>query len=126
MNTQNTTTPPGTSKRQSRISPEDFKVIDNTLSTLNVQSAAGLVGFADDVCGERKSEFFANLAAYFAGIQTLSAPARAAAALGLQEAAKILYLVEVYESIISEAGEFFSEVEKAHMDKLRKESTARP
>ena len=81
--------------------------------------------FANRVEGQRKNEFFDNLAAYFAGVQTLKDnDERAAAALGLQEGAKYLYLLECYEHIIFAAAWFFAEVDAARMDKFR-ETAAR-
>lgn len=79
--------------------------------------------FADCVEGQRKTEFFENLATFFAGIQTLKdSDERAAAALGLQEGARFLYLLECYESIILAAAWFFAEVDAARMDKFREEA----
>lgn len=136
MNTHNkttdTTTPPGTiagafvaPKRRSRITAEQFETINGILVDLDLEAAEGLMDFADSVEGERKAEFFGNLAAFFAGIQTIKDnDERAAAALGLQEGAKLLYLLECYESIILAAAWFFAEVDAARMDKYR-EAAAR-
>lgn len=134
MNTHNTTTdtttPPGTiagafvaPKRRSRITAEQFETINDILVTLDLEAAEGLMDFADCIEGERKAEFFGNLAAFFAGIQTIKDnDERAAAALGLQEGAKLLYLLECYESIILAAAWFFAEVDAARMDKYKEEA----
>ena len=134
MNTHNTTTdtttPPGTiagafvaPKRRSRITAEQFETINGILVDLDLEAAEGLVDFFDSVEGQRKTEFFENLAAFFAGIQTLKDnDERAAAALGLQEGAKLLYLLECYEAIIFAAARFFTEVDAARMDKFREEA----
>lgn len=136
MNTHNTTTdtttPPGTiagafvaPERRSRITAEQFETINDILVTLDLEAAEELMDFANRVDGQRKNEFFDNLAAYFAGVQTLKDnDERAAAALGLQEGAKYLYLLECYERIIFAAAWFFAEVEAARMDKFR-ETAAR-
>lgn len=134
MNTHNTTTdtttPPGTiagafvaPERRSRITAEQFETINGILVNLDLEAAEGLMDFVDCVEGQRKNEFFENLAAYFAGVQTLKDnDERDAAALGLQEGAKLLYLLECYESIILAAAWFFAEVDAARMDKYREEA----
>lgn len=134
MNTHNkttdTTTPPGTiagtfaaPERRSRITAEQFETINGILVNLDLEAAEGLMDFADCVEGQRKTEFFENLAAFFAGIQTLKdSDERAAAALGLQEGAKLLYLLECYEPTIFAAARFFIEVDAARMDKFREEA----
>ncbi len=132
MNTHNTntTTPPGTiagafvaPERRSRLTPEQFETINDILVNLDLEAAEGLVDFFDSVERQRKTEFFENLAAFFAGIQTIKDnDERAAAALGLQEGAKLLYLLECYEAIIFAAARFFTEVDAARMDKYREEA----
>ena len=134
MNTHNTTTdtttPPGTiagtfaaPERRSRITAEQFETINGILVDLDLEAAEGLMDFADCVEGQRKTEFFGNLAVFFAGVQTLKDnDERAAAALGLQEGAKLLYLLECYESIILAAAWFFAEVDAARMDKYKEEA----
>ena len=136
MNTHNKTTdttpPPGTPagafvapERRSRITAEQFETINGILVDLDLEAAEGLMDFVVSVEGQRKSEFFEYLAAFFAGVQTLKDnDERAAAALGLQEGAKLLYLLESYEGIIFAAARFFAEVDAARMDKYR-EANAR-